>query len=161
MFITSFNTAFESTTGWLLYLTCSFLMQYMAVGYSLFHYLLLLLVNTTLSKILLSPELLFITFFSGYSTVYNIHLKDQMSITTETAHHISLQYHYTPYIIPQSFHMVSAGSENWSQLCEYYRCCLKQICYKCLRHYGALWQACNRSACCVWAVKPQKKLIAT
>ena len=42
MFITSINTAFESTTGWLLYLTCSFLMQYMAVGYSLFHYLLLI-----------------------------------------------------------------------------------------------------------------------
>ena len=82
-----------------------------------------LLVKTTLSKILLScgkPELLYITFFSGYSTVYNIHLKDQMSITTETAHHISLQYHYTPYIIPQSFHMVSTDSVNWSQLCEYY-----------------------------------------
>ena len=35
MFITLFNAYFDSTTGWLLYLTCSFLMQYMAVGYSL------------------------------------------------------------------------------------------------------------------------------
>ena len=41
MFITLFNAYFDSTTGWLLYLMCSFLMQYMIVGYSLFYYLLL------------------------------------------------------------------------------------------------------------------------
>ena len=53
MFITSFNTAFESTTGWLLYLTCSFVMQYMTVGYSLFHYLLLPQLMEKISAVLM------------------------------------------------------------------------------------------------------------
>ena len=42
MFISSFNSSFDSTTEWLRDFTCSFLMQYMAVGHSLFYYVLLL-----------------------------------------------------------------------------------------------------------------------
>jgi len=34
--MSSFNSSFESTTGWLLYLLGSFLMQYRAVGHPLF-----------------------------------------------------------------------------------------------------------------------------
>jgi len=60
------TSSFDSTTGWLLYLQGSFLMQYMAVRHSLFYYVLLVVVIVILiSKFFLVIDLVMVI-FSGY-----------------------------------------------------------------------------------------------